>query len=119
MTKVLLVEDQPEIRDVVRSQLERSGFVVIIAKNGKEGVETAIAAKPDLILMNCKMPEMGCLRWMVGKPRVYYVRILRLRTFRSSRPRHCSSPPILKPVLTRMQRLHRQAIYVPRTPEED
>jgi two-component system, cell cycle response regulator DivK len=58
VTKILLVEDHPDIRDVVQIQLERLGFVVSIAKNGKEGVETAIAAKPDLILMNCKMPEM-------------------------------------------------------------
>jgi CheY-like chemotaxis protein len=58
MTKILFVEDHPDIRHVVRIQLERRGFVVMIATNGKEGVETAIAAKPDLILMNCRMPEM-------------------------------------------------------------
>jgi CheY-like chemotaxis protein len=64
VTKILLVEDHPDIRDVVRSQLERLGFVVSIAKNGKEGVETALAAKPDLILMNCRMPEMDGLQAM-------------------------------------------------------
>jgi CheY-like chemotaxis protein len=58
MTKVLLVEDHPDIRHVLRVQLEWMGFAVIIAKNGKEGVETAIAEKPDLILMNSLMPEM-------------------------------------------------------------
>ena len=58
MTKILLVEDHPDIRHVVRVHLERLGFVVIIAKNGKEGVETAVAEKPDLILMNSLMPEM-------------------------------------------------------------
>ena len=31
---------------------------MITANNGKEGVESAVAAKPDLILMNCKMPEL-------------------------------------------------------------
>src|SRR5688572_7733484 len=58
MTKILLVEDHPDIRHLVRIQLERLGFVVIIATNGKEGVATAIAAKPDLILMNSRMPEL-------------------------------------------------------------
>jgi two-component system, cell cycle response regulator DivK len=58
MTKILLVEDHPDIRDVMRIYLERSGLVVITAKNGKEGVDTAITAKPDFILMNCRMPEM-------------------------------------------------------------
>jgi two-component system alkaline phosphatase synthesis response regulator PhoP len=34
------------------------GFTCITAKNGKEGVDTAVAEKPDLILMNSMMPEM-------------------------------------------------------------
>ena len=58
MNKVLLVEDHPGIRYVVRIHLERIGFDVIVAENGKEGVERAIAAKPDLIMMNSRMPEM-------------------------------------------------------------
>ena len=58
MTKVLVVEDHPDIRYVVQHQLERLGFVVRVAKNGKEAVETAIAERPDLILMNGRMPEM-------------------------------------------------------------
>jgi two-component system, cell cycle response regulator DivK len=58
MTKLLLVEDHNGIRHLLQNELERLGFAVIIAKNGKEGVETAIATKPGLILMNCKMPEM-------------------------------------------------------------
>ena len=37
------------------------GFTAITAKNGREGVETAIAEKPDLILMNSLMPEMDGL----------------------------------------------------------
>jgi CheY-like chemotaxis protein len=64
MTKILVVEDHPGIRDVVRIQLERLGFDVSIAKSGKEGVETAIDGKPDLILMNCRMPEMDGLQAM-------------------------------------------------------
>jgi two-component system cell cycle response regulator DivK len=58
MNKVLLVEDHPGIRYIVRVHLERLGFDVVIAENGKEGVETAIAAKPDLIMMDSHMPEM-------------------------------------------------------------
>jgi CheY-like chemotaxis protein len=38
--------------------LERDGFEVISAVNGREGVETAIREKPDLILMDLSMPEM-------------------------------------------------------------
>ena len=58
MTKVLLVEDYPELQYVLQRQLEWMGFSVISATNGKEGVEKAVAEKPDLIMMNSIMPEM-------------------------------------------------------------
>jgi two-component system, cell cycle response regulator DivK len=58
VTKILLVEDHPELRDLLRRLMEEMGFTTIIAKNGKEGVDTAVAEKPDLILMNSLMPEM-------------------------------------------------------------
>lgn len=59
MTKILLVEDHPELRDVLQGRIEWMGFTTITAKNGKEGVDTAVAEKPDLILMNSLMPEMN------------------------------------------------------------
>jgi two-component system, cell cycle response regulator DivK len=58
MTKILLVEDHPELRHMLQGQLEWMGFSAISAANGKEGVEKAVAEKPDLILMNSIMPEM-------------------------------------------------------------
>jgi two-component system, cell cycle response regulator DivK len=58
LVKILLVEDHTELRHVLGHQLESMGFTAITAKNGREGVETAVAEKPDLILMNSMMPEM-------------------------------------------------------------
>ena len=58
MTKILVVEDHPELRAVLQGRIEGMGFTTITAKNGKEGVDTAVAEKPDLILMNSVMPEM-------------------------------------------------------------
>jgi CheY-like chemotaxis protein len=58
MTKILLVEDHPELRHVLRDRLAWMGFIALTAENGKEGVETAVAEKPDLIVMNSMMPEM-------------------------------------------------------------
>ena len=58
MAKILLVEDHPELRYVLQRQLEWMGFSAISARNGKEGVEKAVAEKPDLIMMNSIMPEM-------------------------------------------------------------
>ena len=58
LAKILLVEDHTELRHVLGHQLESMGFTAITAKNGREGVETAVAEKPYLILMNSMMPEM-------------------------------------------------------------
>lgn len=91
MAKILLVEDHPDLRHVLGRQLDCMGFTAITAKNGREGVEIAVADKPDLILMNSI-----CQKWMVEKRPDYYGQILRLRTFRSWPRQQCSGPPILK-----------------------
>jgi len=56
--KALIVEDHPDMLEVLTLQMEILGFAVIVAKNGKEGVEKAITEKPDLILMDIMMPGM-------------------------------------------------------------
>jgi CheY-like chemotaxis protein len=58
MKKVLVIEDHPHLRELLRAQIKLKGFAAITAKNGREGIETAIAEKPDLILMDIIMPEM-------------------------------------------------------------
>ena len=59
MKKILIVDDHPDMRKVLQIQIELMGFAGLIAKNGKEGVEMAIAEQPDLILMDFMMPEMN------------------------------------------------------------
>ena len=59
MNKILIVDDHPDMRKVLQIQVELMGFAGITAKNGKEGVEIAIAEKPALILMDFMMPEMN------------------------------------------------------------
>ena len=58
MRKVLIVEDHPDMRELLSWQVELMGFVPILAKHGKEGLEKAIAEKPELILMDIMMPGM-------------------------------------------------------------
>ena len=58
MKKVLIIEDHPDMLDVLSRQLELLKFTVIAVDNGNEGVEKAVAEKPDLILMDIMMPEM-------------------------------------------------------------
>jgi CheY-like chemotaxis protein len=58
MPKILIVEDNEENRDALSRRLKRRGFQVVMAPDGKAGVETAKAEKPDLILMDMNMPEV-------------------------------------------------------------
>jgi two-component system cell cycle response regulator DivK len=58
MAKILLVEDNEMNRDMLSRRLERKGFDVLIAVDGKQGVETAKAELPDLVLMDMSLPEM-------------------------------------------------------------
>jgi len=56
--RVLLVEDNPDNLALVRFLLERSGYAVIEAYNGVQGLELARTEKPDLILMDLSLPEL-------------------------------------------------------------
>jgi len=56
--KILIVEDNSDMRDLVCLILERSFYVPLRACHGREGLEKAIAEKPQLILMDMRMPVM-------------------------------------------------------------
>jgi CheY-like chemotaxis protein len=58
MTKILIAEDERDIRDLVAFSLQFGGFQVVQAANGAEAVERAQADLPDLILMDVRMPKM-------------------------------------------------------------
>ena len=54
--KVLIVEDHEDIRNMMTVYLKSFGYEIVEATDGYEAVETAIAEKPDLILMDIAMP---------------------------------------------------------------
>jgi two-component system alkaline phosphatase synthesis response regulator PhoP len=56
--KILLVDDEPDILEIVGYNLEQAGYNVTKAENGKEAVKLAIKVKPHLIIMDVMMPEM-------------------------------------------------------------
>jgi two-component system, cell cycle response regulator DivK len=55
---ILVVEDNMDNYELVRFVLERAGYDVFLAVNGRDGVAAARLQKPDLILMDLSMPEM-------------------------------------------------------------
>lgn len=58
MAKILIAEDERDIRDLVAFTLRFAGHEVFAASNGEEAVELASKVNPDLILMDVRMPRM-------------------------------------------------------------
>jgi CheY-like chemotaxis protein len=57
--KILIVDDEVEQIEYASTILEASGYTLVTAMDGKAGMKTAKAEKPDLILMDIMMPEQG------------------------------------------------------------
>ncbi|MCA1576921.1 MAG: response regulator transcription factor [Acidobacteria bacterium] len=61
MTKVLIIEDEPNMVLGLKDSCEYEGYEVAVARNGKEGLEKASAEKPDIILLDVMLPVMSGL----------------------------------------------------------
>jgi two-component system, cell cycle response regulator DivK len=55
---ILIIEDNPQNMYMMRFLLEKNGFRVISAENGREGIEQALRHKPNTILLDIQLPEM-------------------------------------------------------------
>lgn len=58
MTRIAIIEDDPVINQMYRMKFEADGFEVQLADNGQRGVALVQSFKPDLILLDIKMPTM-------------------------------------------------------------
>jgi two-component system, OmpR family, KDP operon response regulator KdpE len=56
---ILVVDDEPQIRRVMRSTLTAQGYTIMEAKTGEEAVESMRKERPDLVLLDVNMPGMG------------------------------------------------------------
>ena len=57
--KILIVDDELNVRIYVSTLFETSGYIPIVTRNGKEGLQKAKALSPDLIILDVMMPEAG------------------------------------------------------------
>lgn len=57
-TKILLVEDESQIARLIELELNYEGYKVFLAKNGLEGIQMCEELSPDLILLDCMLPEL-------------------------------------------------------------
>jgi two-component system response regulator VicR len=56
--KILIVDDEANIVDILKYNLEKEGFSTIAAYDGEKGLELALNAKPDLVLLDLMLPKM-------------------------------------------------------------
>jgi DNA-binding response OmpR family regulator len=57
MAKILIAEDERDIRDLIAFTLQFNGYEVVTAADGEEAVALALQQKPDLILLDVRMPR--------------------------------------------------------------
>ena len=59
MTKIAVIEDDQTISQMYRMKFEADGFDVQLANNGKKGIEIVHSFRPDIVLLDLQMPEVG------------------------------------------------------------
>jgi len=62
--RILVVDDEERIKNFLKSKLKASGYEVLTASNGLEGLEQAQAQEPDLIVLDLLMPKIGGLEML-------------------------------------------------------
>jgi len=58
MAKILIIDDETQFIELVQMRLEKSGYEIISANDGEEGLEKAKSEHPDMILLDVMMPKM-------------------------------------------------------------
>ncbi|SAI56413.1 nitrogen regulation protein NR(I) [Bordetella ansorpii] len=59
MTKILIVDDEPLIAELLQDRLEAEGFEVVTQHNGLDALQTMLTLRPDLVISDLMMPSMG------------------------------------------------------------
>ena len=70
--KILIVDDEPDILELIEYNLKKEGYQVFLASNGQDGISVAKKVQPDLIILDIMMPKMDGIeacRLMRAKPR--------------------------------------------------
>jgi len=64
-TKILIVDDDPNVLLILKDRLEMNEYEVLAAYNGKEGLDKATIHRPDVILLDIMMPTMNGLEMLM------------------------------------------------------
>lgn len=81
MQKILIVEDEVDIANLISFNLEREGYQVVMAHDGREGLEMAYRDQPDLVILDLMLPSLDghrVLKEMQRDPRTHAIPVLML-----------------------------------------
>lgn len=84
MQKILVIEDEEDLREVVVSALNNAGYQASSASNGLQGVEKAFADQPDLVISDVEMPNMDgltVLTWLRNDPTTAAIPFILMTSF--------------------------------------
>jgi flagellar protein FlaH len=56
--KILLIESDPQLLELMRQQLEEEGYEIFVARDGSDGLKLSVKAQPDLVIVSFKLPTM-------------------------------------------------------------
>ncbi len=82
--RILVVEDQPDNRRIVRDLLTSAGYEILEAVTGPDGVRAAEAHVPDLILMDIQLPELDgyeATRRIKAQPQLQHIPIIAVTSY--------------------------------------
>jgi two-component system chemotaxis response regulator CheY len=82
--KILVIDDNPDTRDLTHLHLTTEGFVVVVASDGREGLYMAVAEQPDLIITDISLPEtngIDLIKQLSAQPELDNVPILVLTAY--------------------------------------
>ena len=79
--KILIIDDEEDIRKILKMRLEQEGFTIVQANDGDVGAKTAEQEVPDMIIMDIMMPNMdgySCLKEVRSLPKTKDIPVLML-----------------------------------------
>lgn len=79
--RILVIDDEPDLLDLVKNWLESKGYDVIAANNGLEGLKKAEDEKPSVVILDVKMPGMDgfeVLNKLRADPKTQYMPVIML-----------------------------------------
>ena len=82
--KILVIDDNPDTRDLTHLHLTTEGFAVVVASDVREGLYMAVAEQPDLIITDISLPEINgieLIKQLSAQPELDNVPILVLTAF--------------------------------------